>query len=766
MKFVFSCFVLLFLIVGGSLYAQTPNNKARPKIGLALSGGGAKGISHIGALMVLEKAGIYVDYIVGTSMGSVIGSLYAIGYSPDSIAKIARNINWDDILANNPGLRQISIEEKEDFNRYIIELPIEGKKFKLPRGVIHGQELSVELSRLTSPVYNIKKFTDFPIPFKCIAADITNGEVVVLDSGNIAEAIRASMAIPSVFTPIKYQNRLLVDGGIVRNFPVENVIDMGADIVIGVNLSKGFLQESELVNIIDILNQSMFLSDGEDTKRQREKCDYLIEPDLTGFSANSFYSSDSLIQRGYDAAMLLFPDLQKLATRLDSTYGPKKRVEIPKLDSILITGFEVEDISLSNKNLLIDRMGLPKNEWYTYDKFTEAMAKIYGTRYFKKVSYELFDYNGGSRIKLTAQENVPTFFNAALNYNSYAKAALILNVTARNFLGRNTRFSSTINIADMFRFKSEYFKYLGSAKTHGLGIKFSYDGNELPIFEGENQLAQYAQKYTAIDIKYQIATLTVNTAGAGIMREYIVFTPSIFGARNNYDGSLIQDRVYLDFNLNTLDRHYYSRKGSKINMSLGYLFNNSPSFNIISRDTFSGNLTTNKMTQTLEDSLVASKYLQFKLISNRFFPINKRTTILFGFSSGFTLNPFEHNSDASSIYNNFMLGGLIPNFRNQIPFIGLSDYQIRANNYMGVSFGYQYELSKNLFITPKLNAGYYNQNFVRYFTSDDVLKKSNQIIGYGITGGFNSILGPLDFTIMRNTQLGTFAFYVNMGYNF
>ncbi len=766
MQSVFTLLMFLFLMIAVPLNAQTTHKKGRPKIGLALSGGGAKGLSHIGALMVLEKAGIQVDYVVGTSMGSVIGSLYAIGYAPDSIAKIARTIKWDNILANNPGLQQISIEEKSDFNRYILELPIEGRRFKLPRGVIHGQELSVELSRLTFPVSNIKNFNNFPIPFRCIATDITNGEIVVLDSGNLAEALRASMAIPSVFTPIKYQNRLLVDGGIVRNFPVENVIEMGADIVIGVNLSKGFLQEKELVSIIDILNQSMFLSDGEDTKKQREKCDYLIEPDLTGFKANSFYASDSLIQRGYDAAMELFPDLQKLAARLDSVYGPHKPIKTPIIDSVLITGFEVEDISMSNKNLLIDRMGLLKNEWYTIGDFSDAMAKIYGTRYFKKVSYELFSDKGGSRIKLTAQENAPTFFNVALNYNSFSKAALILNLTARNFLGKNTRFSSTINIADMFRFKSEYFKYLGSAKTHGLGIKFSYDGNNLPIFEGENQFAQYTQKYTAIDVKYQIASLTVNTAGAGIMREYIVFTPSIFGSTNNYDGSLVQDRVYLDFNLNTLDRHYYTRTGSKINMSLGYLFNNSPSFNIVSRDSFGGNLITSKMTTALEDSLITSKYLQFKLISNRYFPINKRSTFILGVYSGLTLNPFDHNSDASSIYNNFMIGGLIPNFRNQIPFVGLSDYQIRANNYIGLSLGYQYELSKNLFITPKVNAGYYNQNFVRYFTSNDVLKKSNQIIGYGITGGFNSIIGPLDFTIMRNTQLGTFAFYVNMGYNF
>ena len=213
-------------------------------------------------------------------------------------------------------------------------------------------------------------------------------------------------AIPSFFTPVKYQNRLLVDGGIVRNFPVEHVKEMGADIIIGVNLSKGFLQEKELDNIIDILNQSMFLSDGEDTKRQREWCDFLIEPDLTSFHAGSFNSADSLIQRGYDAAMESFEDLQKLARKLDKEFGPKETIQIPKIDSVLLTGFEVEGISKANRDLIIDRLNLTRNHWYTPDVFPEAMKKVYGTRYFRKVGYELFKYDDGTRIRLKGNEKI------------------------------------------------------------------------------------------------------------------------------------------------------------------------------------------------------------------------------------------------------------------------------------------------------------------------------------------------------------------------
>jgi NTE family protein len=508
------------------------------------------------------------------------------------------------------------------------------------------------------------------------------------------------------------------------------------------------------------------LSDGEDTKRQREWCDFLIEPDLTSFHAGSFNSSDSLIKRGYDAAMESFDDLQKLAKRLDEEFGPKKAVQIPKIDSVLLTGFEVEGISKANRDLVIDRLSLTRNRWYKPDVFPESMKKVYGTRYFRKVSYELFKYDDGTRIRLKGNENPPSFFNVALNYNSFSKAALILNLTSRNLLGKNTRFSSTLNIADMLRFKSEYFKYLGTAKNHGLGISFWFDNYDFPFYETLARLAMYRQKYTALDVKYQIASLTVNTAGIGLRRELVVLTPNVYGSGENYDGSIVQDRVYLDFNLNTLNRHYYAHSGSKVGMSLSYFFNNAPDFKLIGRDSLNGGFTSKDMTNALEDSLITSRYLQFKLLSSRYIHINKKGTLVLGFYSGFTFNPFKPEANANTVFNNFMLGGLVPNFRNQIPFVGLSDFQIRTNNFIGAQFGYQYELSKNLFITPKINLGYHNNNFVRYFTSNDVLKSSNQLFGIGITGGFNSILGPLDFTIMRSTQLNSFVFYVNLGYNF
>src|SRR6201996_2113416 len=222
----------LLLLSGIRVFAQEPQPGQRPKIGLVLSGGGAKGLSHIGILKAIDSAGLKVDYITGTSMGSILGGLYAIGYSADSIEKIAKKIDWDLLLSNQSSMRSMIMDEKDEYGKYDIELPWVNHWFRFATGVIEGQELWLKFAELFRPVYDIKDFSKFPIPFRCVATDVSTGDPVVLDSGEIVSAVRSSMAIPSVFTAVEYQGHKLIDGGVVRNFPVSDVRKMGADIVV------------------------------------------------------------------------------------------------------------------------------------------------------------------------------------------------------------------------------------------------------------------------------------------------------------------------------------------------------------------------------------------------------------------------------------------------------------------------------------------------------------------------------------------------------
>ena len=221
-------------------------------------------MAHIGIIRAMEKAGLTPDYITGTSMGSIVGALYAIGYSSDDIESIVTNVDWDVLLSNKIPLNQITFEEKSYYGRYIAELPVNGIKVGLPKGLIEGQKLSEQLSRLTRSVHDIEDFNNLPIPFACVAADIATGEPIVLNKGSLAEAIRASMAIPTVFTPVEIDGHLLVDGGLVRNFPVEEIIDMGADIVIGVFVSSDLSSKEELDDLVSLLTQSAFVTSAFD----------------------------------------------------------------------------------------------------------------------------------------------------------------------------------------------------------------------------------------------------------------------------------------------------------------------------------------------------------------------------------------------------------------------------------------------------------------------------------------------------------------------
>ena len=209
-------------------------------------------------------------------MGSIIGGLYAIGYSADEIKQITLEADWDQLLSNKSSLDEVVIEEKDYYNRYISVLNINGYRIELPKGLIEGQKLSNLLSNLTRPVHNLNDFSQLPIPFACVATDIETGLRVILNSGSLARSMRASMAIPSIFTPVEMDGRLLVDGGLVRNFPVEENLEMGADYIIGVFVGNQLLSKDELKSPLSVLTQSAFMHASFDTEVQRKLVDIYI----------------------------------------------------------------------------------------------------------------------------------------------------------------------------------------------------------------------------------------------------------------------------------------------------------------------------------------------------------------------------------------------------------------------------------------------------------------------------------------------------------
>ena len=259
-------FIFFTFVVSTQVFAQDK----KPKVALVLSGGGAKGIAHIRVLQALDSLGIVPDLIIGTSMGSVVGGLYAMGYSGDSIANIANNTNWDNLLTGDIPLNKVSTEEKSEFKKYLVELDVVNWSPKLNSSLLRDQNLREFLSLLTFPVYNINNFDDLSIPFRAMTTDIVNGKEVILDKGSLSLAMRASMSVPSIFQPVVYENTLLVDGGILNNFPTDVAKRMGADIIIGSTVGVGMLPKNKLDNMSSLLVQSSMLSSNLKVKKNKD----------------------------------------------------------------------------------------------------------------------------------------------------------------------------------------------------------------------------------------------------------------------------------------------------------------------------------------------------------------------------------------------------------------------------------------------------------------------------------------------------------------
>ena len=252
------------------------SQERKPKVALVLSGGGAKGIAHIPLLQKLDSLGIVPDLIVGNSMGSVVGGLYAMGYSGDSIASIVKQAKWQNLIGGKVSLKNVSVEEKTEFGRYLVDFDYSKGKVKVGKFLLNDQNLRQFISLLTFPSYTIDNFDNFPIPFRAVATDILKGELVVLDKGSLALAMRASMSLPGVFSPVPYDDKLLIDGAILNNFPVDVAKNLGADIIIGSDVGEGMMKKDELENISSLLFQAGMLSSNLKNPKNRALCDILI----------------------------------------------------------------------------------------------------------------------------------------------------------------------------------------------------------------------------------------------------------------------------------------------------------------------------------------------------------------------------------------------------------------------------------------------------------------------------------------------------------
>ena len=313
----------------------------RPRIGLVLSGGSAHGLAHVGVLKVLEELRVPVDVVAGTSMGSVVGGFYASGMSPAEMERLVKTIDWEDVLDDRPSRDRLSFRRKQDdvLNYVDLEMGLTRRGIAFPSGLIAGQKLGFLLKSQTLGTVGIESFDELPLPFRCVATDIGTGEKVVLADGSLAEAIRASMSLPGVLSPVPRGSRLLVDGGLVENLPVAEALEMGADVVIAVDVSSDKFDPEKLKSFGGVLGRTMNLPIRQNVSLARERADVLVAPRIADISSMDFSRSEEIVIRGEAAARALSGKLSSLSVSEEEYRAYRARVrgrrpELPVVDAI------------------------------------------------------------------------------------------------------------------------------------------------------------------------------------------------------------------------------------------------------------------------------------------------------------------------------------------------------------------------------------------------------------------------------------------------
>lgn len=423
------------------------DRRERPRIGLALSGGGARGCAHIGVLQVLEEMRIPVDFVAGTSMGAVVGGLYASGQSAGEIEEHFLALDWTSIGDDEPPREERVFRRKEDDQRFLMNLEIGLDGFELPRGLRSGQRFTFELRRWTWPVALTRDFVDLPIPFTAVAVDLETGERVLIDRGNLADAMRASMSIPGVFTPVELDGRLLVDGGIRDNLPVDAARAMGADIVIAVDIGDELRSREELKSMLAVTSQAMTISSQGATEPQRHRADHLLLPEVSERGTLDFSDIPSLILEGRREALQHVDRLRSLAlsetewTQRRASAGPPSQAE-RHIVSVQFRGLERVD-----PRSLRAVMKTPLGEPLDFAILRRDLARIHGLGDFDRVDFGVQEEGDGLGLIISVRERAggPFFFRHALNVDLdedlNSRATISLNLTAKrlNALGAEWR---------------------------------------------------------------------------------------------------------------------------------------------------------------------------------------------------------------------------------------------------------------------------------------------------------------------------------------
>ena len=750
---------VLFLICSFFSLAQNVKSNQDIKVGVVLSGGGAKGLAHIGALKVIEEAGIQIDYIGGTSMGAIIGGLYASGYSATQLDSIFRSIDFTNLIQDNLPRSAKSFYEKEAAEKYALTLPFDNFKVSFPQAYSGGQNVYNELVRILYHVKDVSDFSKLPIPFLCIATDVETGEEVLLDKGYLPEAIMASGTLPSLFEPASMGEKVLIDGGVVNNYPIQEVRNMGADIIIGVDVQHGLRDREALLSATEILLQINNYRTALDMVEKSAMTDIYIKPDIGDFSVVDFNSGQKIIDSGTSAAMEKMEALKKLSKQKASPgdkIKPVKMRDSIKIDRLVLTGNENYTRGYVKGKLRFDLV-----DKITFEKLQQGLNNLSATGNFKTIRYELLSSSDEVHLVLDLKENpIKTYIRLGAHYDDLYKTAALINITHKNLLMKDDVSSLDFIFGDNVRYDLKYFVDKGAYWSFGLNSRFN-------AFEKEVDYGLVAGNF---DITNTSNINTINFDVTDFSNQFYIQTV----LKEEFAFSLGVEHKFLKYSTRTLGNFFNEEDEGIAGVTAGskgrVLFEKSNYYSAFGK----------LVLDTYDDKYFPTRGLffdgdfHFYILSSDFnndfkefsiakakiggaFSVSKNVSLNFE-----TLGGFKLGTSGIATYD-FVLGGYGTNLINNfVPFLGYDFLSLPGNSFVKAYGRVDWEFTPKNHFTLSANYANVDDDLFRtgeWFTEPD-------FSGYGIGYGWESFLGPVQVLYSWSPEGNFSNFFFSIGYWF
>ncbi len=699
----------------------------RPVLGLALSGGGAKGFAHVGVLKVLEEIGLPVDVVTGTSMGSVVGGLYALGYTAEQLETISLSQDWS-ALFSTAGVRRLQpIEERVREERFVLRVPLRGGRPTLPAGLIPGQNISMALSGLAMPAHDVRDFTRLPIPFACVATDLETGEGVRLDHGYLPLAIRASIAIPTVFSPVRMEGRTYVDGGVARNLPAEDARALGADVVLCVDVSGPLEKADSLTTLLGVLQQTASFRIVESTMYQRaHHCDLIIDPDVTPYSTFDFDEARARVDVGEAAARARLPALTALADRVGRVRYPR-RAPPPLQGRVRVSSLLIEapDRVLERQMLAALQLDVPAD--LSAADLDAAIRRVYSRQVFSRVTYRLERAtDGGSAVLVvSAEAQQQERLGVGIRFESHYRAAILLDAILQT-VGRRA-LSVHLRLGEILQLGGSLAWPLAYRPRLRLAVQAQATRTPTDVFEGDQRVSSVRTEVLEAEARTSLLLTNSVVLSAGVggelfnLNRSVGVTEFLDEARGLLTGSA---RLFLD----TFDQRAFPHRGHRFVARAG-----------------------------LAVPLDQTPYPYYLAHWQARWPLAERVSLESRLGAG------QVYGEGIPLHYRFFLGGAFSYdvlADRRLPLLGYEVQERNGRTLQVVGLGVQVEPRNDLYALVRWNAGYTGGAGRWRFDPHDFRS------GFALTTGARTRIGPVEVTLTSRTVRGPFDLHVSVGHLF